>query len=278
MRKKFIDRIPQNTRKPEGFWRRTLLRSINHDHAAWARWGLSHLDWHHTWNVLDIGCGGGANIARMMSLCPKGLIYGIDASEESVDSSRKYNRPELDKRCFILQGTVDCLPFDVDTFDVITAFEALYSWPDLEKAFKEAKSQTSDMRKALRSTEGKLKQVNEQIHYTGQYLANKSVYRQFVKSRNKKKFRQEHPAELTLYETARKFLKGQSEDGKLPSMKLLKEEKEKLAAQKDSQKEAYRQLRKYEKELNTVRSNIKSFLGKSQSRQMEEPQRDSTRS
>lgn len=137
MRKKFIDRIPQNTRKPEGFWRRTLLRSINHDHAAWARWGLSHLDWHHTWNVLDIGCGGGANIARMMSLCPKGLIYGIDASEESVDSSRKYNRPELDKRCFILQGTVDCLPFDVDTFDVITAFEALYSWPDLEKAFSE---------------------------------------------------------------------------------------------------------------------------------------------
>lgn len=149
---------------------------------------------------------------------------------------------------------------------------------DLEKAFKETKSQTSDMRKALRSTEGKLKQVNEQIHYTGQYLANKSVYRQFVKSRNKKKFRQEHQAELTLYETARKFLKGQSEDGKLPSMKLLKEEKEKLAAQKDSQKEAYRQLREYEKELNTVRSNIKSFLGKSQSRQMEEPQRDSTRS
>ena len=97
---------------------------------------------------------------------------------------------------------------------------------DLEKALEEAKSQTTDMRKALRSTEGKLKQVNEQIHYTGQYLANKSVYRQFVNSRNKKKFRQEHQAELTLYETARKFLKGQSEDGKLPSMKLLKEEKE----------------------------------------------------
>ena len=75
-------------------------------------------------------------------------------------------------------------------------------------------------------TQGKLKQVNEQIHYTGQYLANKSVYRQFVNSRNEKKFRQEHQAELTLYETARKFLKGQSEDGKLPSMKLLKEEKE----------------------------------------------------
>ena len=116
-------------------------------------------------------------------------------------------------------------------------------------------------------TQGKLKQVNEQIHYTGQYLANKSVYRQFVNSRNKKKFRQEHQAELTLYETARKFLKGQSEDGKLPSMKLLKEEKEKLAALKKSQQEAYHNLRDYEKELNTVRKNIETFLGCNRSRQ-----------
>lgn len=53
-------------------------------------------------------------------------------------------------------------------------------------AWKEAKSQTADMRRALHSTEGRLKQVNEQIHYTVQYLANKSVYRQFVSSRNKK--------------------------------------------------------------------------------------------
>ena len=138
---------------------------------------------------------------------------------------------------------------------------------DLEKAYEEAKKQTADMRKALRSTEGRLKQVNEQIHYTGQYLANKAIYRQFINSRNKKKFRQEHSAELTLYESARKFLKEQSSDGKLPSMKLLKEEKEKLTARKASQKDAYRNLREYEKELNTVRTNIQSFLGRNHSRQ-----------
>lgn len=138
---------------------------------------------------------------------------------------------------------------------------------DLEKAFEEAKKQTADMRKVLRSTEGRLKQVNEQIHYTGQYLANKAIYRQFINSRNKKKFRQEHSAELTLYESARKFLKEQSSDGKLPSMKLLKEEKEKLTARKASQKDAYRNLREYEKELNTVRTNIQSFLGRNHSRQ-----------
>ena len=137
---------------------------------------------------------------------------------------------------------------------------------DLETAFEEAKKQTADMRKSLRSTEGKLKQVNEQIHYTGQYLANKSVYRQFVNSRNRKKFRQEHQAELALYEAARKFLKAQSGDGKLPSMKLLKAEKEKLVALKNSQQEAYHNLRDYEKELNTVRTNVETFLGRDHSR------------
>ncbi|MBS6677240.1 MAG: relaxase/mobilization nuclease domain-containing protein [Clostridiales bacterium] len=138
---------------------------------------------------------------------------------------------------------------------------------DLESAYEDAKRHATGMRKVLRSTEKKLKQVNEKIHYTGQYLANKSIYRQFINSRNKKKFRQEHSAELTLYESARKFLKEQSTDGKLPSMKLLKEEKEKLTARKASQKDAYRNLREYEKELNTVRTNIRSFMGRDHSRQ-----------
>lgn len=148
---------------------------------------------------------------------------------------------------------------------------------DLEKASEKAKNQTADMRKALRSTEEKLKQVNKQIHYTGQYLANKSIYRQFVNSTNKIKFRQEHQTEITLYETARKILKGYSADGKLPSMKLLKVEKENLTALKKKQYETYQNLRKYEKELHTVQINIDTFLGKDRSRQSE-PEKETTRS
>ena len=91
------------------------------------------------------------------------------------------------------------------------------------------------MRNTLRSTEKKLREVNEQIHYTGQYLANKSVYREFLTCKNKKKCRLEHQTEITLYETARKILKEHSEDGKLPSMNLWNAEKEKLAARKSRQ-------------------------------------------
>ena len=86
----------------------------------------------------------------------------------------------------------------------------------LDSTLSEAKEQTSVSRKALKSTEDKLRGINEQIHYTGQYLANKSVYFEFCKSKNKGKFRQEHSTEIRLYEAAIKFLKDKSGNGKLP--------------------------------------------------------------
>ncbi len=139
----------------------------------------------------------------------------------------------------------------------------------LEDSFSEIKSHASISRKELKSVEDNLRKVNEQIHYTGQYLANKSVYQKFVKAKNKGQFRQEHPTEIALYEAARKFLKGQSADGKLPSMKLLKAEKEKLLQQKKEAQKTYHYFRDYQKELNTVCFNVDKILGQTHTRQPE---------
>ena len=139
----------------------------------------------------------------------------------------------------------------------------------LEDSFSEIKNHASTSRKDLKSVEDNLRKVNEQIHYTGQYLANKSAYQKFVKAKNKGQFRQEHPTEIALYEAARKFLKGQSADGKLPSMKLLKAEKEKLLQQKKEAQKAYHYYRDYQKELNTVCSNVDKILGQPNTRQPE---------
>lgn len=139
---------------------------------------------------------------------------------------------------------------------------------DLSAALDDTGTQTGEMRKALRSTEQRIKEINEQIHYTGQYLANKNTYGQYLKSRNKKHFRQEHQTEITLYETARKFLREQSSTDKLPSIKSLKEEKEKLSLLKDSQYAAYQNLREYQKELKTVCSNVNMILENSHSQKM----------
>ena len=145
---------------------------------------------------------------------------------------------------------------------------------DAEGRLAEIKELASSSRKELKDIEGKLRQINEQIHYTGQYLANKSVYSQFVKSMNKGQFRQEHSSELALYEAAVKFLKEKSGDGKLPSMKLLKEEKEKLLVQKKEAKEKYYYYRDYQKELDTVCTNIHAALGQQHTRPTHKQERE----
>ena len=139
----------------------------------------------------------------------------------------------------------------------------------LEDSFSEIKNHASSSRKDLKSVEDNLRKVNEQIHYTGQYLANKPVYQKFVKAKNKGQFQQEHPTEIALYEAARKFLKEQSADRKLPSMKLLKAEKDNLLQRKKEAQKTYHYYRDYQKELNTVCSNVDKILGHPNTRQPE---------
>lgn len=91
----------------------------------------------------------------------------------------------------------------------------------LESRYSEIKALETSSRKEVKSIQERLREVNKQIHFTGQYLANKSVHAQSLKSKNKEEFWHEHSFELFLYEDAVKFLKEKSGDGKLPSMKLL---------------------------------------------------------
>ena len=81
--------------------------------------------------------------------------------------------------------------------------------------------------------------MNEQIHFTGQYLAYKSVYADYRKIRNKDKFYEEHLAELSLYDTALRTLKEKSNGNKLPSMKALYAEKDRLTELRDTQREDF---------------------------------------
>ena len=148
------------------------------------------------------------------------------------------------------------------------------SLEDFHTALDQASDQTSAARKSLKDTEQQLKDVNEQIHFTGQYLAYKNVYADYRKSRNKDKFYEEHRAELSLYDTALRTLKEKSAGNKLPSMKALYAEKDRLIELQDSQREDFSNRRDYERELRTVSANIDMILGKSheQEQQIEKEQ------
>ena len=81
----------ENTRKPEGFGGKIMVAMMNVGHSAVARWGLQFLNAAPDAKVLDCGCGGGANIKRLLKKCPEGIVKGIDYSPVSVEKSKKVN-------------------------------------------------------------------------------------------------------------------------------------------------------------------------------------------
>ena len=143
------------------------------------------------------------------------------------------------------------------------------SLEDFHTALDQASDQTSAARKSLKDTEQQLKDVNEQIHFTGQYLAYKDLYAQYRKSHNRNKFYEEHKAELSLYETALRVLKEKSNGQKLPSMKSLYQEKDRLTELCEVQRADFYNHRDQERELRTVDANIDMILGKKPERGQE---------
>lgn len=105
-----------------------------------------------------------------------------------------------------------------------------------------------------------MKTLNSQIHYTGQYYASKNTYRDYLKTRNKKKFRQNHESKIQQYLEARDWLKEYYPDGKMVSLKSLQEKKDGLKAETNSLKEKIQQEKRTVKELETVLHNIDAIL------------------
>ena len=128
----------ENTRKPVGLGGKIMVAMMNIGHSAMAAWGLHFLQPAPDAMVLDCGCGGGANIKTLLKRCPKGKVQGIDYSAVSVEKTRKVNAGAIAAgRCAVQQASVAELPFDAERFDVVTAFETVYFWPELAQNFRE---------------------------------------------------------------------------------------------------------------------------------------------
>ena len=87
------------------------------------------------------------------------------------------------------------------------------------------------------------------------------VYGDFLKSGNKKSFRQAHAEDVAKYEEALRILKQHSPDERFPTMKDLRAEKEQLTIQKDAQYDTYHYFKDYHRELQTVCANVDNILG-----------------
>jgi SAM-dependent methyltransferase len=135
---RFKQKIVNQVRKPTGRLGIVIAKGMNKGHAKLAIWGLSNINVESNFYILDIGCGGGSNIKRFANIATDGKIYGIDYSESAISVSKKLNINYVEKGLVeIYKASVSSLPFNENFFDLVSAFEAYYFWPNLPEALKE---------------------------------------------------------------------------------------------------------------------------------------------
>ncbi len=131
----FKDYVSQ-TRKPEGVLGKLLLGGMNAGHAKLADWGFTHLPPMTVARAVDLGCGGGRNAGELLKQFPHAHVTAIDYSALSVEKAKAYNKAMIAAgRCTVQQGDVSALDLPKNTFDLATAFETIYFWPDLAQCF-----------------------------------------------------------------------------------------------------------------------------------------------
>lgn len=113
---------------------------MNLSHSLLTDWGLEHIPIEKDWTILDVGCGGGMTVHKLAQIATAGKVYGIDYSEASVTVSKRTNQSFIDTgRVEIRQATVSCLPFSENMFDLVTAVDSHYYWPDLVADLREVR-------------------------------------------------------------------------------------------------------------------------------------------
>ena len=113
-----------------------MVKGMNIGHEKLAKWGRSFLNIKTSDVVLDLGCGGGRNVQYFLTKARK--VYGMDYSKTSVDIASSVNSEAIrDGRCKIIEADVAKLPFEDESIDIVTAFETIYFWKNIEVSFRE---------------------------------------------------------------------------------------------------------------------------------------------
>jgi len=123
--------------KPHGEEGFETIENMNENHREISEFAFKCIDINVNDNILDIGCGGGVNIEKFLKLT-SGNVDGLDYSEVSVKASEDRNQDAVDaKRCRIIQADVSDMPIGDEEYDLASAFETIYFWPDICETFKE---------------------------------------------------------------------------------------------------------------------------------------------
>ena len=125
-------------RKPDKWFGKIFARAMNTGHDTMTDWGLLPVSIGSQFKILDVGCGGGRTVEKLAAMAPRGSVYGVDYADGSIAASREHNAALIKAgRVVIQKASVSRLPFVDNTFDLATAIETQYYWPDLEGDMRE---------------------------------------------------------------------------------------------------------------------------------------------
>ena len=132
--------LMRQARKPNRWIGRPFLWAMNLSHSELTDWGLQQVSIERNFKILDVGCGGGRTIQKLATVAAEGFVCGVDYASGSVAVSRSRNSQLIkDGHVEIRQGSVSQLPFPDNSFDLATAVETQYYWPDLGNDMKEVR-------------------------------------------------------------------------------------------------------------------------------------------
>ena len=139
----------------------------------------------------------------------------------------------------------------------------LLQYADLEKKVEDVHSSYDRTGKELKVVEARLREVQPLIKNISNYQRLKPVYDAFQKAKDKPGFKAKHEAELVIFEAARSTLLAMQGDEKLPSLKTLQAEQQRLLEEQQRLYDERAKLKKEVKQIETIKSNVDTFLAPS---------------
>ena len=168
----------------------------------------------------------------------------------------------IDSRGYEYKAKLTILKEAARTLNYLTE-NNLLQYADLEKKVEDVHSSYDRTGKELKGVEARLREVQPLIKNISNYQRLKPVYDAFQKAKDKSGFKAKHEAELVIFEAARSTLLAMQGDEKLPSLKTLQAEQQRLLEEQQRLYDERAKLKKEVKQIETIKSNVDTFLAPS---------------
>ena len=123
----------KQSKQPTGLVGIWMMKIWNQVYFPMVKWAISQLEQRNVKNILDVGIGNGQSTLYLKQYFPNSKVVGFDISKTAITQAKKWNIADVN---FELKD-VGQTTYSAESFDLITAFQTHFHWPDLSRAFSE---------------------------------------------------------------------------------------------------------------------------------------------